>query len=177
MSSYNIKAFDFDKEFYRAWKRFDYDPAVEVGVKESVKGKFKQHIDISFADRKSVSFETNYHSNVTEYLIRASSNKYKTELIFIGLKDVSLARERVDLRVSMGGHFVDKRTIEERYYAGLKQLDKTFHLYDSFTIIESLPGYDSRLCVTGDHAGLEVKEFPSFMDHLSKLRSLIDQGV
>ncbi|MDR1491180.1 MAG: zeta toxin family protein [Planctomycetaceae bacterium] len=51
---------------------------------------------------------------------------YNAELLFTALPTPELAKERVALRVSRGGHNVPEKIIERRFYAGLKNF---FYLY------------------------------------------------
>lgn len=43
-------------------------------------------------------------------------------MLFFWLQSVELARERVRLRVSEGGHNIEPEVIERRYYKGIKNL-------------------------------------------------------
>jgi len=43
-------------------------------------------------------------------------------MLFFGLRTVELAKKRVKIRVSEGGHNVDTRVIERRYYKGIQNL-------------------------------------------------------
>jgi predicted ABC-type ATPase len=58
-------------------------------------------------------------------------------MFFITLPNVETAIERVRERVSKGGHSVDTNTIQERFDAGLQQLDNTFASFDYLRIFES----------------------------------------
>jgi len=57
---------------------------------------------------------------------RCKQAGYITELLFIALSDAELAKKRVALRVSQGGHDVPDDVIERRFYLGLKNF---FELY------------------------------------------------
>ena len=43
-------------------------------------------------------------------------------LLFFWLKDVALAKERVEIRVLEGGHHIDPLVIERRYFRGIRNL-------------------------------------------------------
>ena len=51
---------------------------------------------------------------------------YKIVLVFFWLESVELAKERVAIRVSEGGHNIPEETIVRRYHKGLHNF---FHLY------------------------------------------------
>ena len=56
----------------------------------------------------------------------AQSKGYFVTLLFFWLDRISLAKERVEIRVSEGGHNIPADVIERRYHRGIKNL---FELY------------------------------------------------
>ena len=54
-----------------------------------------------------------------EIIKKAQENGYYVNLIFFWLNSVDLAKERVRLRVSEGGHFVSDEVVKRRYHKGL----------------------------------------------------------
>ena len=56
----------------------------------------------------------------------AKENDYKVTLLFFWLDSIELAKERVQTRVTEGGHNIAENVIIRRYYAGIKNL---FDLY------------------------------------------------
>ncbi|MCY7409685.1 MAG: hypothetical protein LH473_05385 [Chitinophagales bacterium] len=63
---------------------------------------------------------------------------YQIKMVFVRMKSVELAIERVALRVSEGGHHIPADVIERRYYRGVKNF---FELYmsicDSWIIVDN----------------------------------------
>lgn len=53
-------------------------------------------------------------------------NGYVTTLLFFWLQNVELAKERVKIRVSEGGHNIEPEVIERRYFKGIKNLFDTY---------------------------------------------------
>jgi len=52
----------------------------------------------------------------------AKRNGYTTTLLFFWLNNVELAKERVRIRVSEGGHNIEPDVIERRYFKGIQNL-------------------------------------------------------
>lgn len=75
---------------------------------------------------------------------KAQRQGYKVTLLFVWLQDVEMARERVALRVSMGGHDIPPYLIERRYHRGLQNLFKVF-----------IPEVDAWLLVNNSNQELE----------------------
>ncbi len=57
---------------------------------------------------------------------RAQERGYTVQLLFYWLESPELACQRVEKRVSEGGHNIPTATIHERYHRGLKNLFKIF---------------------------------------------------
>lgn len=83
---------------------------------------------------ETFAFETTLASKTfKDKVIKAKSLNYNVILLYFWLKDTSLAKERVKLRVKNGGHNIPEDVIERRYYRGIKNL---FNIY--FDIVDEL---------------------------------------
>ncbi len=72
-------------------------------------------------------FETTLSArSYTHTILKAQEKNYTVTLVFFWLNNVELAKQRVKMRVSEGGHFIPDDVIERRYVAGIKNL---FELY------------------------------------------------
>jgi len=174
-----IKSFDFDLEFYSAWKKFEYDPFVENGVMESVSRLFEERKQEAITSRSSFSFETNYNSSeVLTTVEEFKKEGFLIELIFIILETPEIAIDRVNDRVLRGGHFVDEQTIRRRFYDGLDLLDSTFMLFDMVSIYISQTNLISSAVLI--EPGINKVELfnpipESVSIHLPKLNSFVDE--
>ena len=78
-------------------------------------------------DNKSFAFETTLSSKRYKYKILDAKEKgYTATLLFFWLQNVELAKARVKIRVSEGGHNIETEIIERRYYRGIKNLFEIF---------------------------------------------------
>ncbi len=55
-------------------------------------------------------------------IIEAKEKGFQVTLLFFWLKNIQLAKERVNIRVSEGGHDIEPEVIERRYIRGIKNL-------------------------------------------------------
>jgi predicted ABC-type ATPase len=86
-----------------------------------------ERIDALIASGTELAFETTLATKShAPRLKRAQKQGYLVTLLFFWLRDVELAKERVHIRVSEGGHNVADDVIERRYYAGIKNM---FNVY------------------------------------------------
>lgn len=92
-------------------------------------------------------FETTLSTRSYTGRIKEAQRKgYFVTLLFFWLEKVSLAKERVEIRVSEGGHYIAPDVIERRYQRGIKNL---FELY--------MPACDKTMILDNSH------EMPKFV--------------
>jgi predicted ABC-type ATPase len=73
--------------------------------------------DNNFAFETTLSTKS-YKSKINE----AKGKGYRVTLLFFWLQNFELAKERVKIRVSEGGHHIEPEVIERRYIRGIKNL-------------------------------------------------------
>jgi predicted ABC-type ATPase len=87
-----------------------------------------------FARRESFIFETVFSDPVGEklaFMEEAVEAGYTVVLFFVGISSPDVSRERVDLRVSQGGHAVPTNKLRTRYPRVLENLRLAMLLYDN----------------------------------------------
>jgi predicted ABC-type ATPase len=76
---------------------------------------------------KSFAFETTLSTrSYKRKVLEAQQNEYTVTLLFFWLQTIELAKERVKIRVSEGGHNIEPDVIERRYIKGINNL---FEIY------------------------------------------------
>jgi predicted ABC-type ATPase len=84
-------------------------------------------IDELLRENESFAFETTLSTRSYKNKIEIAREKgYAITLLFFWLQNVELAKERVKMRVSEGGHNIEPEIIERRYINGIKNL---FNIY------------------------------------------------
>jgi predicted ABC-type ATPase len=120
--------------------------------------RMEQMIDKS----ESFAFETTL-AGVTylKFLNRAKDQGYGISLFFVYLSSVRLAIERVELRISKGGHAIPKNVIERRYYKGLANLFRYIYKVDDWFIYDN-SGKSFDLIASGSSQTEEIVNFELF---------------
>lgn len=67
----------------------------------------------------------------------AKENGFYIVMNYIGVNNVEIAKERVKLRVSKGGHGIPDTDIERRYYDSLNNLNKVIKICDEINIYDN----------------------------------------
>lgn len=129
--------------------------------------------DLLAADQ-CFAFETtlatrSYKSKIEE----AKRQGYTATLIFFWLENVELAKERVRIRVSEGGHNIEPEVIERRYFKGIRNLfDIYLPIVDGAFIFDNSWGKRQLLAQKTVDGGMNVVD-----DHkLTQLKSYYDHG-
>lgn len=90
--------------------------------------------------RESFIFETVFSDPVgdkLQFLKRASDLDYTVVLCFIGLANAKQSEDRVDLRVSQGGHDVPREKLVARFPRTLANLKAAFHQLPSVFVFDN----------------------------------------
>jgi len=97
-----------------------------------------ERIEQLIAGNKSFSFETTLSGLSYLKLIKIAKEKgYEVTLFFVYLSSIELAKKRVLLRVSRGGHNIPENVIERRYDKGLRNFLKYASLADDWYIFDN----------------------------------------
>ncbi len=94
--------------------------------------KFLVSEGLNFAFETTLSAKT-----YLKFIEKAHLKGYKINLIFLKLQNPQLARQRVLLRVSKGGHDIDPATIDRRFQRGLANLQDYIKIADTAAIYEA----------------------------------------
>ncbi len=89
-------------------------------------------------ENHTFSFETVMsHESKVQFLKQAKLAGFKTYLYFICTQDPEINKQRVLNRVQKGGHNVDPKKIEDRYYRSLAYLFDAFQTADRAFVLDS----------------------------------------
>ena len=99
-------------------------------------------IDRLLAENENFAFETTLSTkSYRNKIIEAKEKGYRVTLLFFWLQNVELAKERVRIRVSEGGHSIEPEVIERRYVRGIENLFKIYlPIVDGVLIFDNSDG-------------------------------------
>jgi predicted ABC-type ATPase len=96
-------------------------------------------------------------------ILEARKKGYTITLLFFWLETVELAKERVVIRVSEGGHNIDSEIIERRYKKGIKNLfDIYLPIIDGALIFDNSEGKHELLAEKTIDGQLTIINQPKF---------------
>ena len=159
LKPYNLKAFDWDKEFYSKWAVFGYDPLVEQGVRDTTNNLFKSKKESALKNQNSFAFETNFHlESILDIAREFRDRNFNTYLYFLLITDVEICKSRVEERVKVDrGHPVSEQTIEQRFNQSLDYLNRNISLFDKVFLYNASSTYDMTAVVLIENGNLVQK--------------------
>ena len=97
-----------------------------------------QEIERCLSENATFAIETTLATRSYLNLVkRAQLTGYETVLFFFYLSSAGLAKQRVALRVSKGGHNIPEEVIERRYISGIRNLFEFITIVDQGFIYEN----------------------------------------
>ena len=97
-----------------------------------------KRIDFLIKSKKDFALETTLSSkNHFQTIKNAQEQGFEITLLFFWLNSVELAKERVKIRVSKGGHDIPPEVIARRYERGLGNLDKYCALCNDWFVYDN----------------------------------------
>lgn len=89
-------------------------------------------------DKSDFNLETTLCGNgILRFFKELKENGFFISLYYVGIYSAGLAKERVKIRVSKGGHDIKPQIIEKRYYESLENLAKIMPLCDEIKIYDN----------------------------------------
>lgn len=148
---------------------------LKIGIKRSELNSYIASFVASYLAEKliesgqSFCYETVLsHPAKLKLLEQANKRKYKTYLYFVFTDNWRLNIERVKLRVKQGGHDVDDKKIEERYFRSLKLFAKTAAASNSAYLIDNSKNFELMAEVKN---GKNISISPDYPEWLKKYYS------
>ncbi|OYU54023.1 MAG: zeta toxin [Chitinophagaceae bacterium BSSC1] len=108
-------------------------------------------------NQESFAFETTLSTRSYKLKVEEAKRKgYTVTLLFFWLQNVELAKERVRIRVTEGGHNIEAGVIERRYIKGIKNLfDIYLPIVDGALIFDN--SFGKHILIGKKTTGLELE--------------------
>ncbi|AJD28969.1 ATPase [Clostridium botulinum] len=85
---------------------------------------------------------------------------------YIGVEDPEVAKERVKIRVSKGGHGIPDKDIERRYYDSLNNLNNVIEMCDEVNIYDNTEILREIIYLKNDKIVWRDKKIPNWADNI-----------
>lgn len=81
--------------------------------------------------------------SIISFIQKAKENGYKINLYYVGLENEQIAKDRVKIRVSKGGHDIAPELIEKRYKESLENLKKILPIVNDLYLFDNSKEFKS----------------------------------
>lgn len=85
---------------------------------------------------------------------------------YIGVEDPGVAKERVKIRVSKGGHGIPDKDIERRYYDSLSNLNNVIEICDEVNIYDNTEVLREIIYLKNDKIIWKDKKIPNWANNI-----------
>ena len=95
-------------------------------------------IDRQFSQSRSFNQETTLSGRLAvRNIVQAHEQGYRVFMYYIGLDDVSTALARIEHRVSLGGHYIDERTVRKRLDSSVANLARCLDYCEQVMVFDN----------------------------------------
>ena len=131
-------------------------------AREAVK-LIKQYIlqQISFNQETTLSGK-----NIIKNIKFAKEKGFYIIMNYIGVEDPEVAKERVKIRVSKGGHGIPDKDIERRYYDSLNNLNNVIEMCDEVNIYDNTEVLREIIYLKNDKIIWKDKKIPNWANNI-----------
>ena len=121
-------------------------------------------VDELLNENKSFGLETTLSTRIyLNKIQRAKEQGYIVTLLFFGLNNPELAKERVKIRVKEGGHHIPEDVIERRFYKGITYLfDLYIPIVDNVMIFDNSFGKPKLIAQKLNNENLQIIDSKKF---------------
>lgn len=130
-------------------------------IREYIKG------GISFNQETTLSGKS-----IINNIKKAKENNFYVVMNYIGVESINIAKERVAIRVSKGGHGIADEAIERRYYDSLNNLNSVIEICDEINIYDNSDMFKLVISIKDGEIIWQDHKIPQWSNNLFRKSSM-----
>ena len=162
----NIQSFDYDKLYLENYHSLSDSELREQFAKEKTTKTFEKVINQALVSNIDFCYETNFDTYPIYWADKFKEQGFEINIIFFCLDKQNIAQHRVQVRTEFKRHFVNTETIDIKWKAGYKNVNKHFSFFDKILFIDnsktSIPS--NILQIENDEYELMSDKLPSYFE-------------
>lgn len=136
------RAIIFDADQERTASKRQFPDLPEQSIAFAVEQVFLDQVELALKRRSDLTMETNFRDHGLMAIVSQFQQEgYTASLIYLGIASIEQSIDRVQHRVSQGGHFVDNHSIRYNYTEGLRNLAFFAYRFDAVRVIDTSGDY------------------------------------
>jgi len=176
----NISSFDYDKLFLENYILLPDSEFREQFAIDKATNTFKKAIETSLDQNKDFCYETNFDSHPVYWAKKFKKKGFTLNMIFFCIDNKEIARHRVQVRTEFKGYFVNNETIDIKWKAGYKNINKYYLFFDNLLLVDnSIPNeiYSNILQIENGTIELMTNKLPDYFERrFPNIYTLIKKG-
>jgi len=133
----NETSFDYDRTFLEFYNSLPDSELRENFAQQKVNELFQSEIEFALSHGLNFCYETNFDEYPLYWAERFKAKGYSVRLIFFCLESVEIAQRRILMRKEFKGHFIDNKTVKEKWNKGYANLDLHFAFFDKVVVVDN----------------------------------------
>lgn len=163
-----LTSFDFDRLFIENYYSLPDSELREKFAKDQTSNEFETSIKKAWISNIDFCYETNFDSHPIYWPQKFKENGYQINLIFFCLENQEIARHRIQVRTEFKGHFVNNETVDLKWRAGYKNVNRHFRFFDNILFVDNSRQndiYSNLLQIEKDEIVLMTEKLPDYFKH------------
>ena len=133
----NETSFDYDRTFIEFYNSLPDSEVRDSFAQQKVNELFQSEIEFALSHSLNFCYETNFDEYPLYWAEQFKAKGYSVKLIFFCLESIEIAQKRILMRKEFKGHFIDSKTVSEKWMKGYKNLDLNFSYFDKVIVVDN----------------------------------------
>ena len=133
----NETSFDYDRTFLEFYNSLPDSELRENFAQQKVNKLFQTEIEFALSHNLNFCYETNFDEYPLYWAEQFKAKGYSVRLIFFCLESIEIAQKRILMRKEFKGHFIDNKTVMEKWNKGYRNLDSHFAFFDKIVVVDN----------------------------------------
>lgn len=176
----DIPSFDYDRLFLENYNSLPDSELREKFAKDKTTGEFEKAIKSSLKHKEDFCYETNFDTHPIYWAQKFKNAGFTLNLIFFCLENQEIAKHRIQVRKEFKGHFVNNETINLKWKAGYKNVNKYYSFFDNLLLVDNSTTndiYSNILQIEDGFIELMTNQIPDYFERrFPSIYELINQA-
>jgi len=132
-----LSSFDYDKKYLENYNSFPDSELRDKFAIDKTTNEINEAVNLALKSNKDFCYETNFDNAPIVWAEEFKAKGFTINMIFFCLDNQEIARHRVKVRTEFNGHFVNNATIDIKWKAGYKNINKYYSFFDNLLLVDN----------------------------------------
>lgn len=163
-----LTSFDYDRLFIENYNALTDSELRERIARNQTSDAFETSIDRALTSKADFCYETNFDSHPLYWPQKFKESGYQINMIFFCIENQEIAKHRIQVRTEFKGHFIDNKTIDLKWKAGYKNINRHFRFFDNILFVDNSKQndvYTNLLQIEKGEVCMMTEKLPDYFQH------------